>query len=91
MCKINQCGELDCPANDGKGTCKITTCALIDPEQAILELKKKEEETIVCALCGKPICRSEKTIGLLTMHYKLKNHQRLLRFIEGKTDDKNIL
>ena len=37
-----------------------------------------EETTIVCALCGKPICRSEKTIGLLAMHFKLKKHQRIV-------------
>jgi len=48
-----------------------------------MEKIKEAEETIVCALCGKPICRSERTIGLLVIHYKLISHQRLLRFIVG--------
>lgn len=39
MCEINHCSELDCPANDGKGSCRIDTCALIDPEKATEELE----------------------------------------------------
>jgi len=37
-----------------------------------------DEETIVCAICGNRICRSEKTIGLLAMHFKLKKHKRIV-------------
>jgi len=44
-----------------------------------------EEESIVCGLCGKPICRSGATIGLLVMHYKWNNrHLRILESINEK-------
>ena len=42
--EINHCSELNCKANDGQGSCRINTCALIDPESAIEELKVLEEE-----------------------------------------------
>jgi len=40
------------------------------------------DQSIVCALCGKRICRSEKSIGLLAMHYKKTSHQRILKKIQ---------
>lgn len=51
-------------------------------ERGLIETEK--EEIIVCALCGKPICRSEKTIGLLIMHYNTKKHQRILNDMKAK-------
>lgn len=41
------------------------------------------DNSIVCAVYGKPICRSEKTIGLLAMHYKLNSHQKTVDSILG--------
>jgi hypothetical protein len=41
--KINHCDEKNCQANDGQGSCRINTCALIDPQKAIIELKKIKE------------------------------------------------
>lgn len=35
-----KCDELKCLANTGKGQCRINTCALIDPEQAIIEFSE---------------------------------------------------
>lgn len=39
MCKINHCSESDCPCNDGKGSCRINTCILIDPFTAMEEME----------------------------------------------------
>jgi len=40
--EINHCSEYHCKANDGRGSCRINTCALIDPERAIEEIKALE-------------------------------------------------
>jgi len=47
--EINHCSELDCPANQD-GSCKITTCILLDPKKAIEEYAamKHEESEKAC-------------------------------------------
>ena len=49
-------------------------------------MKEDSDPSIVCAFCGKRICRSEKTIGLLVMHYKKTNHQRFFNNLVQNTN-----
>ena len=62
--------------NNGDNGCCRASCCNNSTVNSI-------DETIVCAICGKPICKSEKTIGLLAMHFKLKKHQRIVSKING--------
>lgn len=54
-----KCDDLKCKANDGQGFCRIDTCALINPEKALVELKAlRKRSRRISWLWKCPICNA---------------------------------